>query len=74
MNPGQRVKHEIYGLGTIIAVDEGQETDGVQANITGNGWSRYTGAVNISVKFDIGGPQGWAYHASNNIKDLRVVE
>jgi hypothetical protein len=83
MRPGLRVKHGVYGLGTIINVEDSvkmgdannwPKTYQSSINPVTNGSSRYTGALNIAVKFDTGGPMGWAGNASNNIEELEVID
>lgn len=82
MKIGQRVKHEVYGEGTIINVFEQKQTgDGGWPDISQssiikqtNGKSRYDGNLNITVKFDNGGPLGWGLNSSNDIKTLQVIE
>jgi hypothetical protein len=86
MNVGQRVSHPIYGAGTIIAVQEKKLGDGKngwpeakQSSIlpTSNGASNYLHlfpeSINISIKFDNGGPIGFATNATNNVKDLTLL-
>lgn len=83
MTLGDRVRHPIFGFGTIIHVAQRSEYDGRQypnynggshgQSIPSNGESRYKGTPNLGVKFDNGGPVGFAQDASNNIKDLTVV-
>jgi hypothetical protein len=36
-------------------------------------WRSRRGSINVSVKFDKGGPLGFADRATNDIKDLKVV-
>lgn len=76
MKIGQRVKHPIYGEGTIIAIEDsirlgdGSTWDkGSQSSIirVTNGWSRYAGHLNVAVKFDNGGPQGFALDSTNEL-------
>lgn len=82
MNVGQRVSHPEYGLGTVIAVLQGKQLgDGswpaiFQSSIikASNGYSRYEGNLNIAVRFDNGGPQGWAYNATNDIEELILID
>jgi len=33
-----------------------------------------SGSLNVAVKFDKGGPMGFAEHASNDVKQLAVVK
>jgi hypothetical protein len=40
---------------------------------TTNGESRYSGSLNMVVKFDAGGPMGWANNASNDVRELSVI-
>lgn len=81
MKIGTRVKHETFGLGTVISIEHGKKLgDGGwprlrQSSIVriSNGDSRYEGIQNLGVKFDTGGPQGWAKDANHNIKELETV-
>jgi hypothetical protein len=60
---GQQVSHPVWGLGLIIGVE-----DSIKLNDY-----RYAGSVNIYVKFDTGGPEGFAENSTNDIKDLQTV-
>jgi hypothetical protein len=73
VNIGQRVTHPVYGPGTVISVSGGSnwivfEEEG------SNGWSRYSGALNLGIKFDNGGPMGWAYDSTNDISELKELK
>jgi len=57
---GQRVAHPVYGTGTVIRVEK-------------KGGLRHKRSQNIGVKFDKGGPQGWADRSSNLITELEVI-
>lgn len=83
MKQGQRVSHPVHGLGTIVHVeneikmgDNNTWDKQYQSSITKetNGVSRYTGHLNVAVRFDNGGPQGFAINASNEAKELQVLE
>jgi hypothetical protein len=80
--PGMRVFHPVYGHGTVIAVentikmgDHNNWDKAYQSSIirSTNGLSRYNGHLNIAVKFDDGGPQGFALDASNEAGNLFEV-
>jgi hypothetical protein len=82
MNPGSRITHPIYGAGIILAVedtikmgDNNNWDKSRQSSITRttNGESRYSGSLNMVVKFDAGGPMGWANNASNDVRELSVI-
>jgi hypothetical protein len=60
MTKGSRVSHPVYGLGTVIGIE-----DSVKLNDL-----RYISNLNVYVKFDQGGPQGFAVNASNDVKEL----
>jgi hypothetical protein len=79
--PGARILHELYGAGTIIAVEESikmgdhnswDRTSQSSIIRSSNGASRYAGQINVAVKFDKGGPQGFALDASNSVDSLRT--
>lgn len=81
MKPGQRITHPIYGAGTILAVEDSIKMGDnnnwdrtYQSSIcrVSNGQSRYDGNLNVAVKFDNGGPQGFATNASNDVKELVI--
>lgn len=102
MKPGQRVTHPVYGVGTILGVEDSRKlgdgpggwprsssvfyasngtTDEARHITTAhskgiwqsNGASRYTGSLNIYVKFDNGGPQGFADNSTNDVNSLQVI-
>lgn len=78
MKVGDRVEHQVYGLGTVVNVEHGKKMgDGgwpkvYQSSIIRltNGASRYEGTFNVAVKFDNGGPMGFAKDAVNNVDHL----
>lgn len=82
MKVGLRVEHPVYGLGTVVHIEHGKKVgDGgwpriYQSSITRitNGASRYEGSFNVSVKFDNGGPMGFAKGASNDADLLKAYE
>lgn len=64
---GQRVYNETYGAGTVFdaridprTVKEGVEDSG--------------GIKLLAVRFDKGGPQGWAKNATHDVADLQVIQ
>ena len=76
MKIGDRVNHKLYGMGTVISVEDSVKLGDnktwpreSQSSITRstNGWSRYTGRLNVGIKFDSGGPQGFAFDSTNEI-------
>ena len=76
---GIRVIHPVYGKGTVVNVSDekalGDSSHGwpevrVGDHIWANGASRYKGRLNVAVKFDGGGPMGFAENSSNDVKDL----
>src|SRR5271166_1371841 len=69
MKLGQRLSHEVYGLGTVIHFEDSPKVD-INSE-SKNGVSRYSGSINIAVKFDTGGPLGWAVNSSNNVRELK---
>lgn len=82
MKLGQRVTHLVYGPGTIIAVEDAPKMGdnntwdrAHQSSIvkTTNGVSKYSGHLNIAVRFDNGGPQGFAINASNEAGELQEL-
>lgn len=81
MKVGQLVNHAVYGKGSVIAVFESKQLgdggwpDLSQSSIikTTNGKSRYDGNLNITVRFDNGGPMGWATNSTNDISELELL-
>jgi hypothetical protein len=82
MNLGQRITHPVYGDGTIISIEDSPKVGDNntwdrlrQSSIIRmtNGWSRYSGNLNISIKFDRGGPQGFALGSSNGIEGMSDI-
>jgi len=73
MNIGQRVTHPIYGPGTVLVVYNEVPNQSTEGEIS-NAWSRYSGALNLMVKFDNGGPMGWAYNSTNDISELKELK
>jgi hypothetical protein len=64
MTKGQRVSHSIYGLGTVLDVENSVKLNDY----------RYTGNLNVFVKFDNGGPQAFAENCTNDIRSLNVQD
>lgn len=72
MKVGQRVKHAVYGEGTIINVfDTKTVAYGEEPNTVGP--PRYEGNLNVAVQFDNGGPMGWAFNSSNDTRELQEL-
>jgi hypothetical protein len=71
---GLRVEHPIHGLGTVVGIEHGKKLgDGgwprtYQSSIIriSNGASHYEGNFNIFVKWDNGGPMGFAKGGAND--------
>ena len=70
---GLRVKHPEFGEGTVIAVEKDSKS-GILSD------RHHRTQVNIGVKFDTGGPQGWAEVAgkrvwprNHNLAELEAV-
>jgi RNA polymerase-interacting CarD/CdnL/TRCF family regulator len=57
-----RIKHPVYGLGTIVDSWPGRD--------------RFSNkeSENYAVRFDEGGPLGFATNATNDVKDLKAVK
>jgi hypothetical protein len=72
---GEKVVHPLYGFGIIL----GETKEIVKAGVNGshlfvlNPRRSRTGAENYAVKFDKGGPMGWAENSSNDISQLIPV-
>lgn len=64
---GIRVVHPEYGYGTIVRREKESPINPITADL------RHKKQINIGVKFDKGGPQGWAEDATHDITQLRVV-
>ena|SRR5271154_2635855 len=81
MKVGLRVEHPVYGLGTVVGIEHGKKLgDGGwpkvrQSSIIriSNGASHYEGNFQVSVKFDNGGPQGFAKGGSHDADLLTIV-
>jgi hypothetical protein len=82
MKPGQKVYHEVYGEGVVISVEDapkmGDNNTWDRQNQSSiirqtNGLSRYSGHLNIGVRFINGGPQGFAVNASNEANELKEI-
>lgn len=58
---GNRITHPIYGEGTILD------------SWLSNSSLKSTRTENYAVKFDKGGPMGFAEHATNDVKSLTKV-
>lgn len=81
MKIGDRVEHPVFGLGTVLHIEHGKKMGDsgwpktYQSSIIrlSNGWSRYEGNFNVAVKFDKGGPQGFAKDSPNDVDHLKVI-
>ena len=71
MNLGSRVSHPVFGSGTIVFVARKSEFD--NRSYGENGVSRYDRNLNVGVKFDNGGPMGFAANSSNDVADLKEL-
>ena len=67
-----RVKHPVYGEGVVLSVSN--KPSSVTYPSKSNGRTRYKGNLNLGVRFDNGGPQGWASRSSNDPAELEPVQ
>ena len=82
MKVGDRVRHPIYGAGTVLHIEHGKKLGDSgwpkirQSSIIriSNGLSHYEGTFQVAVKFDNGGPQGFAKGGgSHNSDHLTII-
>ena len=71
MNQGSRITHPVFGLGTILSVERKGEFD--NRSYGENGVSHYDRNLNVAVKFDNGGPMGFAAGSSNDANELKEL-
>ncbi len=71
MNLGSHVSHPVFGQGTIVFVARKSEFD--NRSYGENGASRYDHNLNVGVKFDNGGPMGFAANSSNDVAQLTEI-
>lgn len=80
MKVGLRVEHPVWGLGYVVGIEHGKKMGDsgwpkiYQSSIikVSNGASHYDGNFNVFVKWDNGGPMGFAKGGANDADLIKV--